>query len=74
MVRRHWWWNRRWGHLGRHDVIIWEKDGRWAIEDRVGGADGRSRWREAPSEATALEWAAELRDQGQVGEWTPMPF
>lgn len=71
MVRRHWWWNARWGRLARRDVFIHEQDGRWAVEDRWGGVEGRSRWAEMPDEAAALECAAGLRRE-QDG-WQPMP-
>ncbi len=72
MVRRHWWWNGRWGRLARHDVFVHEQAGRWAIEDRTGGSEGRSRWAEAPSEAIALEWAEQLRRESDG--WTAMPL
>jgi hypothetical protein len=44
MERVRWWFNGRWGHLARRDMIIWTRDGRYAIEARYGGTEGRSRW------------------------------
>jgi len=57
------WWNKRYGRLGRRDVVIWTDDTgtRWAVEDRRGGADGRSRWCKVASEREALTEAQRCR-------------
>jgi hypothetical protein len=55
MEQRKHWWNGRWGRLARHDIYLREDAGRWLVEDRVGGADGRSGWSEYDDEDAALE-------------------
>jgi hypothetical protein len=55
MEQRKHWWNSRWGRLARRDVYLREDGGTWHVEDRVGGAEGRSRWFEYPDEDLALE-------------------
>jgi len=52
--RRHFW-NSRWGHLARHDIFLREDSGRWLVEDRQGGADGRSTYFEYDDEDAAVE-------------------
>ena len=52
--RKHWW-NGRWGRLARRDLFLREDGGTWYIEDRLGGADGRSRWYEHGDEDSALD-------------------
>ena len=54
MERRKHWWNSHWGRMARHDILVYEDGGQWWIEDREGGADGRSRWLECPDEDSAL--------------------
>jgi hypothetical protein len=53
--RRKHWWNGTWGRLARHDVLLYEDGGRWLVESREGGADGRSRWYEYGDEQAATE-------------------
>jgi hypothetical protein len=55
MERRKHWWNRTWGRLARRDVYLFEDGGRWLVEARIGGAEGRSRWFEYPDEEAAME-------------------
>jgi len=51
--RRHYW-NGKWGRIARKDILISEDAGRWLIEARDGGAEGRSRWPECTDEDAAL--------------------
>ena len=53
--RRKHWWNGTWGRLARRDVLLWEDGGRWLVEARRGGAEGRSRWFEYGDEDAATE-------------------
>jgi hypothetical protein len=53
--RRKHWWNGTWGRLARIDVMVYEDAGRWLVEAREGGAEGRSRWYEYDSEEAATE-------------------
>jgi hypothetical protein len=55
MERRKHWWNGTWGRLVRRDLYVYEDAGRWLVEARLGGAEGRSRWFEYDSEDAALE-------------------
>jgi hypothetical protein len=57
--RKHYW-NGRWGRLARHDILLFEDAGFWRVEDRVGGADGRSRWAEFEHEDGALDRVRDL--------------
>jgi hypothetical protein len=56
--RKHYW-NGRWGRLARRDILLFEDAGLWRIEDRIGGAEGQSRWSEHDQEDAALD---QLRD------------
>jgi hypothetical protein len=53
--RRKRYWNGTWGRLARRDIVVFEDGGRWLIEYREGGADGKSRWYERDDEDAALE-------------------
>lgn len=53
--RRKHWWNGTWGRLARHDIYLYEDGGRWLVEAREGGADGRSRWYGYEDEDAATE-------------------
>ncbi|MCW2643877.1 MAG: hypothetical protein JWP76_6183 [Dactylosporangium sp.] len=53
--RREHWWNGTWGRLARHDIYLYEDGGRWLVEAREGGADGRSRWYGYEDEDAATE-------------------
>jgi hypothetical protein len=57
--RKHYW-NGRWGRLARHDILLFEDAGFWRVEDRIGGADGRSRWGEFEHEDAALDHVRDL--------------
>ncbi len=64
MEQRKHWWNSRWGRLARRDVYLREDGGTWHVEDRVGGADGRSRWYEYADEDAAMEQVRTLLATG----------
>jgi len=55
MERRKHWWNGTWGRLVRRDLYLYEDGGRWIVESRLGGAEGRSRWFEYADEDAALD-------------------
>jgi hypothetical protein len=55
MEKRRHYWNGSWGRLARHDVLLYEDGGRWLVEDRLGGAEGRSRWIPRDDEDAALD-------------------
>jgi hypothetical protein len=67
MDRRKHWWNGTWGRLARRDVYLFEDGGRWLVEDRQGGAEGRSRWFEYSDEDAALDCVRGLLGDG--GRW-----
>jgi hypothetical protein len=51
------WWNGRWSRLVRRDVCVRNAaDGRWQVELRRGGPDGRLRVRSFESEGAAVDW------------------
>ncbi|WP_327008120.1 hypothetical protein OHA72_13100 [Dactylosporangium sp. NBC_01737] len=51
------WWNGRWSRLVRRDVFVRNAaDGRWQVELRRGGPDGRLRVRTFDSEGAAVDW------------------
>ena len=60
-------WNGRWGRLARHDVLLYEDGGRWAVEERIGGSNGRIAWAEFDREQAALDRIRDLLDG--PGEW-----
>jgi hypothetical protein len=55
MEKRRHYWNGSWGRLARHDILVYENGGQWVVEDRIGGAEGRSRWFPRDDEDAALE-------------------
>ena len=55
MEQRKQWWNGRWGRIARRDLYLREDAGVWLVEDRLGGADGRSQFYEHHDEDAALE-------------------
>ena len=67
MERRKHWWNGTWGRLARRDVYLYEDAGKWWVEAREGGAEGRSRWYDYPDEMDALGCVNGLL--AQPGEW-----
>ncbi|MEU7868018.1 hypothetical protein [Dactylosporangium sp. NPDC049140] len=51
------WWNGSWARLTRRDVFVRNAaDGRWQVELRRGGPEGRVRTRAFGSEREAVEW------------------
>jgi hypothetical protein len=64
MEQRKHWWNGRWGRIARRDIYVREDGGRWLVEHRVGGADGRSGWFECDDEEAALERVGALMVTG----------
>ncbi|GAA3200282.1 hypothetical protein ACFO1B_05355 [Dactylosporangium siamense] len=51
------WWNGRWSRLVRRDVFVRNAaDGRWQVELRRGGPEGRLRVRSFGSEQDAVGW------------------
>lgn len=51
------WWNGRWSRMVRRDVFVRNAaDGRWQVELRRGGPDGRLRVRSFGSEVDAVGW------------------
>jgi hypothetical protein len=59
MEKRKHYWNGRWGHIARHDLLLYEDGGQWIVEHRVGGTEGRSFWTEYDAEEPAVD---RLRD------------
>ena len=55
MERRRHYWNGSWGRLTRRDVLLYESGGQWIVEDRRGGAEGRTRWFEHDEEDSAWD-------------------
>lgn len=67
MEKRKHYWNGRWGRLARQDVLLYEDAGRWTVEHRTGGVEGRSRRTEFDHEDAALD---RLRDLvGDGSDW-----
>jgi len=62
MEKRKHFWNGRWGRLARHDVLLYEDAGLWAVEHRVGGVEGRVRRQEFEQEDGALDHVRDLLD------------
>jgi hypothetical protein len=51
------WWNGSWSRLTRRDVFVRNAaDGRWQVELRRGGPEGRVRTRAFGTESEAVEW------------------
>jgi hypothetical protein len=55
MEQRKHWWNGKWGRLARRDVYLRADADQWFVEQRVGGAEGVSRFYEFDSEDQAYE-------------------
>jgi hypothetical protein len=55
MEKRKHYWNGYWGRMARRDILLFEDGGEWTIEDRVGGAEGRSTWITYQDEDEALD-------------------
>jgi hypothetical protein len=60
MEKRAHYWNGSWGRLARHDVLVYEDGGEWTVENRLGGAEGRSTWTSYASEEAALDATRDL--------------
>ncbi len=69
MERRKHYWNSRWGHLARLDILVYEDAGTWTVEAREGGADGKGRWFELPDEDTALDFVRDLVSASGFDGW-----
>jgi hypothetical protein len=64
------WWNGRWGRLARVDVLLYprpagpagsdEDAGRWMVEHRVGGVEGRITVTEFDSRDAAMDQVRDL--------------
>jgi hypothetical protein len=67
--RRKHYWNNRWGRLARRDILVYEDAGTLTVEAREGGADGKSRRFELPSEDLALDCVRDLITASQVDGW-----
>jgi hypothetical protein len=55
MEQRKHWWNGKWGRLARRDVFLRVDGDQWHVEQRDGGGDGTSTFREYDSEDEAYE-------------------
>jgi hypothetical protein len=67
MEKRKHLWNGRWGRLARVDVVLYEDAGRWIVEHRSGGVEGRATMIEFAGEEAALD---RLRDLlGGADDW-----
>jgi hypothetical protein len=60
MEKRRHFWNGRWGRLARVDVMLYEDAGRWLVEHRVGGVEGRAAMIEFDHEEAALDRVRDL--------------
>lgn len=60
MEKRKHLWNGRWGRLARVDVVLYEDGGRWVVEHRVGGVEGRSTMIDFDGEDAALDRVRDL--------------
>ena len=67
MERRKHWWNGTWGRLARRDVYLFEDGGKWLVEGRDGGAEGRSTWYDFDDEDAAVDCVRGLLNG--PGEW-----
>ena len=72
MERRKHYWNGKWGRLARRDILVFEDGGNWLVEAREGGADGKSRWYELPSEDVALDRVRDLITLSKMDSWREM--
>lgn len=60
MEKRKHFWNGRWGRLARVDIVLYEDAGRWVVEERTGGVEGRSTMVEFDREDEALDRVRDL--------------
>ena len=60
MEKRAHYWNGRWGRLARVDVVLHEDAGRWVVEHRVGGVEGRVTMAEFTGEEAARDRVRDL--------------
>jgi hypothetical protein len=67
MEKRKHYWNSRWGRVARQDILVFEDAGRWMVEARDGGPEGRSRLFELPDEDAMLDLVRDLMSDS--GDW-----
>jgi hypothetical protein len=60
MEKRKHYWNGRWGRLARLDVMLYEDAGRWSVERRLGGVEGRTELTEFDREDDAFDRMRDL--------------
>lgn len=60
MEKRKHFWNGRWGRLARVDILLYDDAGRWIVEHRTGGVEGRSTMIDFESEDAALDRVRDL--------------
>jgi hypothetical protein len=60
MEKRAHYWNGRWGRLARVDVVLLEDAGRWLVEQRIGGVEGRVTTTEFETEQPARDRVRDL--------------
>jgi hypothetical protein len=60
MEKRKHLWNGRFGRLARVDVLLFEEAGRWIVEHRIGGIEGRCTETEFDREDAALDRVRDL--------------
>lgn len=65
MEKRKHYWNGRWGRLARKDVLLYEDAGRWTVQLRTGGVEGRSKQDEFDHEDAALDRVRDLVGDGE---------
>ena len=60
MEKRKHYWNGRWGRLARVDIVLYEDAGRWFVEHRTGGVEGRSTMIDFDGEDDAFDRVRDL--------------
>ncbi len=55
------------------DILVFEDGGVWTVEVRDGGADGKSRWFELPTDDVALDCVRDLITLSKVEGWRELP-
>ena len=69
MERRKHFWNNRWGHMSRMDILLFEDGGIWWVEAREGGSEGKSRWFELPDQDMAEDCVRDLITASEMDGW-----
>jgi hypothetical protein len=72
MVQRHWW-NGSSTARARRDVYIRSDGLQWDVLVQIGGAEGRYRVQECPSNSSAMIVAGAWRGSGSWRELAPTP-